>query len=115
MEQDSVDVLLNELTELAIKISKKNIIIRDRIKRKDLINQKELPQIMPNYNKTLLAHNIEKKKYDNYINELEHISKCLIKEQSEIEELLKQQSLIRSQIKVCIYLKNTPTHLNLIF
>lgn len=100
MEEDSVDLLLNELSELAIKISKKNNIIRDRNRRIELINQKEIPQIMPNYNKTLLAHNIEKKKYENFINELEHINKCLIKEQSEIDELIKQQSYIRTQIKV---------------
>lgn len=98
--ESELDSLMDELGQLAIKISNKKTIIRQRYKRLELINNKDLPPATQNYNRCLNAYNKEKAVYDKLHLELSHIEQSLIKENLEIEELLELQMFLKNKIKV---------------
>lgn len=98
--ESGIDSLFDELEQLAIKISKKKIIIKERNKRLEIISNKDLPPVTQNYNRLLTAYNKEKAVYDKLHLEVNHIKQCLIKENLEIEDLLELQMFLKNKIKV---------------
>jgi hypothetical protein len=94
------DKLYNESVEIAIKISNKTKLVFNKNKRLDVINKQEIPKILPAFNKTLLAHNVNKKIYEDFIQEAENIKISITKENSEIEVLNYQQAQLKLKLKV---------------